>query len=381
MKISTKLVLAGGLLLSTALATTVTAQAKPSAKAQATLDYWTADRIAAAQPRDLFIDHRGLGYTKNNKGKFVPYGLNKEKFVPMAKPDGVGGGKPGGNDGGGDTVGNAGWTLGGDVQNAVGRILFRLGTAGGYVCSGTVVTDGTSGRSIIQTAAHCVYDDANGNFANDVIFIPNQDATTGSGTNSNCNDDILGCWVTSFGVVEQNWTNFVFPDNIPWDYAYYVVDDNGSHQGNGTGGALDGAVNPISIQFSAPNFDDGQDGKASLDFTHGLGYSYSDDPNFMYCADDMTENGVDNWWIPACDLSGGSSGGPWIQPMNESAGTGPLISVNSWGYTRKNLKGMAGPKLSGTTAQCVFNAAKSASLSLANAPQGDQGFVVDPSGC
>jgi hypothetical protein len=33
------------------------------------------------------------------------------------------------------------------------------------------------------------------------------------------------------------------------------------------------------------------------------------------------------------------------------------VAVNSWGYT--NLLGMAGPKLSGTSAACVFDMAKS----------------------
>ncbi len=72
-------------------------------------------------------------------------------------------------------------------------------------------------------------------------------------------------------------------------------------------------------------------GATTPDFTHALGYSYSDDADFMYCAEDTTTEGNDNWWIPSCGLSGGSSGGPWIQPMGN--GIGPVISVNSWGYT------------------------------------------------
>jgi hypothetical protein len=70
----------------------------------------------------------------------------------------------------------------------------------------------------------------------------------------------------------------------------------------------------------------------------------------------MTTEGTDNWWLPSCDLSGGASGGPWIQPMAESSGSGPIISVNSWGYT--NSSGMAGPFLVGTSAECLFNVAR-----------------------
>lgn len=96
------------------------------------------------------------------------------------------------------------------------------------------------------------------------------------------------------------------------------------------------------------------------DFSHALGYSYSEDPNFMYCAEDMTINGSANWWLPACGLSGGSSGGPWVQPLDVEAGSGPIVSVNSWGYI--NLPGMAGSKLSGTSAACVFAVAKTVDL-------------------
>lgn len=241
------------------------------------------------------------------------------------------------------------------------------------------MTDGVSGRSIIITAAHCVYDDADSSFARNVLFIPNQDQTSGSGTDSNCFNDPVGCWAPDFGVVEENWTTSVFPNNIPWDYAYYVVGDAGSHSGNGADGALDTIVGAFDIDFLTPYVNDGDPAEGSLDWTHALGYSYSEDPFFMYCAEDMTIEGTDNWWLPSCQLSGGSSGGPWIQPMNENTGSGPIISVNSWGYTTSD--GMAGPFLSGTTAECVFDAAKTAPLSLASNPDGQQGFVVDPATC
>jgi hypothetical protein len=92
-----------------------------------------------------------------------------------------------------------------------------------------------------------------------------------------------------------------------------------------------------------------------VDRTHALGYSYSQDPNFMYCAEDMTTNGTANWFLTNCGLSGGASGGPWIQPFDTTTGSGPIISVNSWGYTG-GKPGMAGPKLSGTSASTLFDA-------------------------
>jgi hypothetical protein len=260
----------------------------------------------------------------------------------------------GGGGGTGTTVTNAAWTGGGTVQNAAGRVYFEMPTNssltswGGYVCSGTVAEDATTGRSVIITAAHCVYDDVHKVFARNIIFIPNQDGTTAGGTDRNCANDPIGCWTTSFGVVDRNWTTRTFPDNIPWDYGFYVVSDAGAHtQGmTATGDVLDTAAGDLFVQTAtAPT---------TGVYTHALGYSYSEDPSFMYCAENMGTNGAANWWLSKCDLSGGSSGGPWMQPV--SSGNGPIVSVNSWGYT--NQPGMAGPKLHGTSAGCVFTRAK-----------------------
>lgn len=283
----------------------------------------------------------------------------------------------------GDTVANAEWLTGGAVQTAAGRIYFEMpanakwkGPWNGYVCSGTAVGDSAGNRSIILTAAHCVYDDANSAFARNVLFIPNQAGTTASGTDLNCNNDPLGCWTPSFGVVDTDWTAAVFPDNIPWDYAYYVVPVSGGHSGAGAGGSLEAAAGTMTIDFStAPMHTDGTDGADSSDFSHALGYSWSDDPDFMYCADDMTTEGSDNWWLPNCDLSGGSSGGPWVQKMDAATGNGPVISVNSWGYT--TAPGMAGPKLFGSSAECVFDSAEQTPFESVSTADGYAGVAAD----
>ena len=237
------------------------------------------------------------------------------------------------------------------MQTAAGRIYFEMPANrratrwNGYVCSGTVVDDGATGTSVILTAAHCVYDDVNKAFARNVSFIPNQAGTTGAGTDRDCSNDPFGCWSPTYGVVDVDWTTRQFPANIPYDYAYYVVPDTGAHTGNGSGGALDGAVGALPIDFGDPMFDIR---------AHALGYSYSDDPHFMYCAENLArESSYSDYWLGSCGLSGGASGGPWIQPMDETTGSGNIISVNSWGYT--NSPGMGGPPLT-TTAECVFNA-------------------------
>jgi len=284
-------------------------------------------------------------------------------------------------------VTNAAWLDEGIILTAAGRIYFempanakRKGPWNGYVCSGTVTTDETSGRSIIITASHCVYDDANKAFARNVLFIPNQDGTSGSGTDTNCSNDPIGCWVASFGVVDLNWATNTFPNNIAWDYAFYVVSDTGSHSAGASASSdsLDVAAGSLPVNFTTPSVDDGDPSATSADFTHGLGYSYSEDPSFMYCAEDMTSEGTVNWWLANCGLSGGASGGPWVQPINE-LGTGPIISVNSWGYTES--PGMAGPKLANTSAECLYTEAKYINFALIPTADGEEGVVIDPNDC
>jgi hypothetical protein len=445
------------------------ANAADAARA-AVVDHWTSERRAAAIPRDLVVDPRGLGYIRRADGTLLPHGHDVAAraggAAPKAGPPGpgdttaptianmdpaagafigasytfkatvtdtgtgvrsvtfyvqkgggtvqsfaaakiagtdvwsvalqgftdgawqwwvvakdgaakggntktsgsvafavdIGGGGGGGGGGSGGNVNDAEWPPGsnggGVVQQAAGRIYFEMPSNSkrtrwvGYVCSGTVVDDGASDRSIVLTAAHCVYDDTYKAFARKVMFIPDQAGTSGGGTDLNCGNDPLGCWVPSIGVVDVDWTTRKFPDNVAWDYAFYVVKDSGMHQGAAAPSALDAAVEPMSISFAAPAVNAAGTG----DFTHALGYSYDSDPQFMYCAEDMTTQGAVNWWLPGCGLTGGSSGGPWVQPMDASAGDGPIISVNSWGYT--NQPGMAGPKLSGTSASCVFGMAR-----------------------
>jgi len=303
---------------------------------------------------------------------------------------------------------NAQWTEGGAVQTAAGRIFFempgnskRKGPWSGYVCSGTVVNDSDiaatettgavdNGRAIIITAAHCAYDDVNKAFARNVLFIPNQANTTGTRTDTNCDNDPLGCWTPRFAVVDTDWSSRTFPNNIPWDYAYYVVDDSdGDDDGNVSDaysgiGLLDGvntlqaAAGGMPLSFAPPSANDGEPGPTSIDYTHALGYSYSYDPNFMYCAEDMTTvdyktNDTQNWWLSQCNLSGGSSGGPWLQPV--TTGNGPInsvISVNSWGYTSGS--GMAGPFLDFSSASCLYDLAESTDFSSINTNDGDAGI-------
>src|SRR5436190_2130906 len=103
------------------------------------LSYWTKERIANAKPRD---------YVRNADGTF-----SRAKPTPQAKPGGSG-----------NNVLGASWTGGGAVLKLSGKVLFTM-NSGDYICSGTLISDTASDRSIVLTAGHCSYDAADGGFA------------------------------------------------------------------------------------------------------------------------------------------------------------------------------------------------------------------------
>lgn len=207
-------------------------------------------------------------------------------------------------------VENDPWTSSGDVHQASGRLLFeRAGR--NYQCSATAVNDGSIDniRSIILTAGHCVYDDENKQFATNFLFIPQQDDEGSDESDRDCDNDKYGCWTPQFAVVDNGWASRSWPDNIPSDYAYLVVSDVGSHSG-GTDlsvndeDALDKAVPALDISFTAPI--------TGIQAT-ALGYSGSEDPNFMYCTRNLsreTRISRDGYKLNGCELSAGASGGP-----------------------------------------------------------------------
>ena len=312
------------------------------------ISYWTAERMKDAKPLELIVttgEHIPQPGSKANSS-----GVSLEMLQTLLQ-----------------NPSNSEWDneWSGVIQNAVGRIFFRHGGQG-RVCSGTVVKDVEADRSIILTAAHCVYDDQAKAFATDVMFIPNQAATTGSGTDYNCDNDVLGCWAASFGVVDTDWASRKFPANAPWDYAMYIVPASGAH--SGPNNRADGTAIPDNLEEAA--------GSLPVVFetlplvkTYALGYSYARDPDFMYCAEQLsTQSSYNSLWISGCGLTGGASGGPWIQGDVSSF---KVVSINSWKFG--SSPGMAAPRFDDTNAghaADVFALAKCATFEDASSAKG-----------
>jgi len=288
--------------------------------------YWTAARIANAIPRDFVR---------------LPNG----KFVPAAKPPGG----PG-SGGGGKAVTGALWTAGGEVLDQSGRVLFTLG-GDDYICSASVVDDASDpDYSVIVTAGHCIYDEVADVFATNWVYMPRFDTAP----TYDCETMPSGCWaaralVIHHGFADQESFNGT---TVLYDWGFAVVAGGGTPgqdvQLDDTWGsyALDATVT------TGPN--------PGYAFGYPAGGKYSPGHELVYCKGPIGTdpyNANRNWKI-GCDMTGGSSGGPWLKGTNDPGTTeGQVFSVNS--YTYGGVRAMHGPKFnSNTTAS--YNAAKAA---------------------
>jgi V8-like Glu-specific endopeptidase len=284
-----------------------------------TIAHWTPERLRSALPRDAsLVPGRG--------------------FV-LAK------GKPGGGSGG--TVTGASWTkTDTTVYHATGRVYFELGS-NAYVCSGAVVQDTRSGYALVLTAAHCAYDETNGTFATNWLFIPEFD----SSPTYACSNTAYGCWTAIALVVHNGYASAGSFNSqaTRYDYAIAVVGPGGKN-----GDQLDATVGDFPIRFSAV-----ADGTQTYAFGYPAAGKYNG-TDLVYCAGPIGSdpyNGNRTYAL-ACDMTGGSSGGPWFTGFDTTSGTGTLTSVNS--YTYRSVKNtMHGPKFDFNT-QAIYGAADSA---------------------
>ncbi len=314
------------------------------AEHQRIIDFWTPERVAQAVPRDFIFDPGTRGFSPS-KGK----------------PSNRGGG---GGGGGNSTtlVTGSSWNGGGGIDGSVGKVLFAMN--GSYwVCSATVISDSASDRSLILTAAHCVYDEANYDvndeeaaFATNWMFIPDYDAipvTLSTRNNSFCDDTLWGCWTALAMAVHIGYAGAgSFGAGVEYDFAVVAVGEGGKTNEP----QLDANVTAQQYSFSEdPRVDDGTD-------TYAFGYPAQkkwDGTDLIYCRgpiDTDPHNNNETYRLNECKLNGGSSGGSWLIDSDETDGFDfdTVISVNSYGY--RGITAMHGPILNGNT-QAVYNAA------------------------
>ncbi|MFC4115989.1 trypsin-like serine peptidase [Nonomuraea zeae] len=319
---------AGGAQADTRLAAQVAVQAsvrpKPAQHAAAdsaseqrqVLTYWTERKMEAAQPLDAPKPGNGPAADAGQPGE-------PTEGTPWTAP-------PTGAPGGGVGLQSARspgepWTGGGTVVRTTGRIFFT--TQGRNAsCSGSAVT--SANKSVVLTAGHCVK--LNGAFHTNWVFVPGY----------NAGNRPFGTWPATRLLTTQQWNA---GEDIGFDVAAAVV---APLQGK----TLVDAVGGQGVAFN----------QSRRQQMYAFGYPAAapyDGSKLIYCSgrtfDDFL---LTNDLGLTCNMTGGSSGGPWMLNFNESTGLGTQNSVNSFKYNFA-ANWMFGPYF-GNEAQAVYQAAQ-----------------------
>ncbi|GAA2213903.1 hypothetical protein GCM10009850_093660 [Nonomuraea monospora] len=218
------------------------------------------------------------------------------------------------------------WTDGGAVVRTTGRVFFTTADGRNSSCSGSAVT--SANESVVITAGHCVK--LNGAAHRNWVFVPAFD----DGRRP------FGTWVASAMLTTQQWNA---REDINFDVAAVVVAPL-------NGRTLTDVVGGQGIAFN----------QARQRQMFAFGYPAADPfdgSELIYCSGRAFNDTVmtrDQGL--RCNMTGGSSGGPWFQGFNESTGLGWLNSVNSFTYNfAPNF--MFGPFF-GDEAMAVYQAAQ-----------------------
>ncbi|MBM7506116.1 trypsin-like serine peptidase [Agromyces aurantiacus] len=269
--------------------------AVPAAEAAAAASYWTAERMRSAIPADTLLAGKAATTPAADLAAGAP--------VTYGKP-----------------------TQGGEIQPMaasvspipnIGKVFFTL-SGRNYVCSGNSVS--SANGSVVATAAHCVHS-GKAKYATNWVFVPAY--LNGSAP--------YGQWAARTLTAPSQWTK---GGDISYDTGFATVGTLG-------GKTLSATVGGTAIAFNQAR---------GLSYT-AYGYPAAapfDGQSLKSCSGTASPDPygqTQSQGIP-CDMTGGSSGGPWFM------GTGAQNSVNSFGYN--NIPNVMFGPYYGTVAQQTY---------------------------
>ncbi|GAC1356090.1 MAG: peptidase [Ktedonobacteraceae bacterium] len=170
--------------------------------------------------------------------------------------------------------------------STVGKIFFTTGSGRDSMCSGTAVV--SRNRNVVDTAGHCLY--MYGGWSSNVIFCPLYDS----------GNTPYGCWAARDLEVPSDWID-AKPNDYHHDFGIAIVAPNS--QGNLTdlvGGAGWAYNQPVDQPFYA--------------YGYPAGYPF-DGQTIQSCEASrgtIWQHGDGNVVSIPCNMTGGSSGGPWF---------------------------------------------------------------------
>lgn len=260
--------------------------AASAAEHQKVRDFWTPERMRSATPLDLLPGAApGARRMPRAQGPLSTVVPTTPRADVKANP------QPGGA-----------WTGGGAVVKTSGRVFFTMGDRTAS-CSGDAVT--SQNGSTVITAGHCVK--YQGAWHTKWTFVPAyHDGQAPYGTWSASKTASTPQWVASEDINYDVGTAVVAPLD-----GKRLADVVGA-QGLQFNGAYNQEMYAFGFPAAAP-----YDGK-QLSYCSGKTAK-----DFLFSKD----HGL------ACNMTGGSSGGPWFASFSEATGTGLQASVNSFGYT------------------------------------------------
>jgi V8-like Glu-specific endopeptidase len=265
----------------------------------ATLKYWTAERMrrAVIPPRrsrpNPMTGRSGADGTDGTDGGQA---AGPPVVIPGSAPAAAASRR------GVETPG-APWTSHGAVRATTGKVFFTI-DGGDYVCSaGTVAS---ANRDLVVTAGHCAQD-ATGTWARNWIYVPGYDQGR-----------------RPYGGFPARHLFVPGPWSAHGDENYDVALVALAHSG---GRHVADVVGAQGIAFDQPR------GSLVYGFGYPAGGRY-DGEHLTYCSG---KTYPDSHKITKdeglrCDMTEGSSGGPWLTRFDAGTGTGVVTSVSSFKY-------------------------------------------------
>ncbi|MEU6999053.1 hypothetical protein [Nonomuraea sp. NPDC046570] len=312
------------------------------------LDYWTPRRMAAALPISLLDTlakksgppgKRGKGGVlggltgKGGKGGVLSGLTGKAGLATAPDLSGAQGkvvtprrqsARPSAMTGG------SRWGTGGLVSRATGRIFLTMDGVD-FVCSASTVK--SANKDLVVTAGHCVKDGA-GAWADNWTFVPGY--RTGG-------ERPYGSYTARRMFVAGPWSR---SGDDSFDVGMVALNRSGGRH----------ATDVVGYQNIAFNRSRGGQ-------IYGFGFPADapyDGEHLVYCAGRLREDpyGQTRDQGVSCDMTAGSSGGPWLTDFDAATGRGTIVSLSSFKYS-DNRNVMYGPYF-GDSAKALFTMAERA---------------------
>ena len=275
-------------------------------------EYWTAERMRSAIPGDVLAE-KAMQKSANSKAAAnrpaeagAPSTVESQSPSRQAKEV--------------QSKANASET---PVKH-IGKVFFTLGGSN-YVCSGNSVS--STNKSTVSTAGHCL-NEGPGAFATKFTFVPAY--LNGAAP--------YGMWTAKSLHAPTQWSS---GGDMTYDTGFAVMNSR-------NGQKLADVVGASGLQFNAAR------GLSYKAFGYPAAAPFNGE-SLKSCTGTATNDPYNPQFnsqgIP-CNMTGGSSGGPWFIGTSS---TGYQNSVNSYGYGSKSTT-MYGPYW-GSVIQQVYNTA------------------------